>query len=268
MTNQEQFSRRLFKEVINEGLYTDIPLSGDLSQGNAYEFGIENRKIFCPICNSIMPYILIQTEPSFGNMIEWSKVSYYVISGECLGCHVQKFRLTLLKIKDDPLTVIKIGQYPSIADLSNNDLKKYRKVTKNESIVELKKALGLYSHGIGIGSYVYLRRIIERIIFDTIETEIQAGKLSPTDISGKKTTEKISLLKDALPSFLVDNKLIYGILSKGIHELDEEFCLRNFEFLHHSIIMILDQEKELFDKKQKENELAKLLSTCISSLKG
>ena len=37
--------------------------------------------------------------------------------------------------------------------------------------------------------------------------------------SQSRMGEKIEILADDLPEFLVQNKNIYGILSKGIHEL-------------------------------------------------
>lgn len=38
----------------------------------------------------------------------------------------------------------------------------------------------------------------------------------------RRVEDKIKLLKDYLPQMLVDNKVVYGIMSKGIHELSEE----------------------------------------------
>ena len=58
--------------------------------------------------------------------------------------------------------MIKIGQYPSIADLSFPELKDYRKVMTKEDERELKRAIGLFASGIGVGSFVYLRRIFDR----------------------------------------------------------------------------------------------------------
>ena len=43
----------------------------------------------------------------------------------------------------------KIGQYPSIADLSVAELKKYQKVLQADDYRELSRAIGLASHGIG-----------------------------------------------------------------------------------------------------------------------
>ena len=40
--------------------------------------------------------------------------------------------------------------------------------------------------------------------------------------------EKIKTLTGYLPPFIVEQNSIYGILSKGIHELSEEDCLKYY----------------------------------------
>ena len=117
-------------------------------------------------------------------------------------------------------TLIKVGQYPSIADLSIVELKKYQKVLQAEDCRELSRSVGLAAHGIGIGSFVYLRRIFERLIFEVKQRVCLDGvEINEDEFSRGTMDVKIKLLKDHLPLFLVENQGIYGILSKGIHEL-------------------------------------------------
>ena len=113
----------------------------------------------------------------------------------------------------------KIGQYPSVADLSFPELKEYRKVMSKDDEKELKRAIGLYASGIGIGSYVYLRRIFERIIVTASHKAISDGKIKAEDFGVARVNEKIKMLSDYLPKSLVHNEAFYGIVSKGIHEL-------------------------------------------------
>jgi hypothetical protein len=72
--------------------------------------------------------------------------------------------------------------------------------------------------------------------------------------------EKITLLRDHLPDFLAKNGKIYGILSKGIHELEEKECLNAFEVIKHAIFFILDEDKhkkeELARRKAAEKAIA------------
>lgn len=73
-------------------------------------------------------------------------------------------------------------------------------------------------------------------------------------ISKSDFKEKIRLSKDKLPSFLVENTKIYSILSKGIHELDEEECKSFFPILRTAIEIVLDEEIEQ-KEKEKKNKL-------------
>lgn len=156
----------------------------------------------------------------------------------------------------------KIGQYPSLAALVEYEVKKYRKVLSDEKYRELTRAIGLTSHGVGIGAFVYLRRIFEDLI-EEAHTEASAVSSWIEAVYIKsRMEEKIQLLSPHLPKFLVENKGIYGILSKGIHELSENICLKYFDVLRTSIELILDQKVEEQERSKKmksvESEISKI----------
>lgn len=153
-------------------------------------------------------------------------------------------------------TLIKVGQHPSLADLSKEDLKKYRKLN-DDVYSELNRAVGLSTYGIGIGSFVYLRRIIEKhIVLPQIKKLLLEGTINEEQISKSDFKEKIRLIKDRLPVFLVENTKIYSILSKGIHELDEEECKNYFPILRTAIEIILDEEIDRNEKVKKNKLIA------------
>lgn len=164
---------------------------------------------------------------------------------------------------------IKIGQYPSYADLTKPEFKKYKGLLPDEYFSELKRAVGLNSSEIGIGSYVYLRRVIEYLVNDAGEQAISDGKFTQDEWNfygghNRKVVEKIKMLGGYLPDFMIDNAAIYSIVSKGIHELSEEECKEYFDVLYQSIIVILD---EMYEKRQKERD-KKNLSSAIGLIKG
>lgn len=129
-------------------------------------------------------------------------------------------------VRTDGNTMIKIGQYPSVADMEFPKLKEYDKVLTEEDRREMGTAIGLYASGVGVGSYVYLRRILERILSQARE---KAGDSIDVEIFNRsKVKEKIEMLKDYLPPFLTSNKTLYGVVSKGIHELSEKDCILYF----------------------------------------
>lgn len=198
----------------------------------------------------------------------------YEIKFKCTRCgfYNLSYNFFILDIRniissDPPKTerkteLIKVGQYPSIADLNNTDIIKYRKVLNKEKYNELNKAIGLSSHGVGVGSFVYLRRIFE----DLIESTFLKSKLEEELFRKARMDEKIQLLKDFLPTFLIENKSLYKILSKGIHELNEEECLSMFHIVKVGIELILEEKLEEYEKQIKIDEAKKALAKLHEKL--
>lgn len=172
--------------------------------------------------------------------------------------HSQVFIFRIIGAK-----LIKVGQHPTLADLSKEELKKYRKID-NETFSELNRAVGLSTHGIGIGSFVYLRRVIEKhILYPKIQELIAEEIITVEQISKSDFKQKIQFAKDRLPDFLVQNSKIYSILSKGIHELEEEECKELFPILRTAIEIVLDEEIEKNEKAKKN----KLISDQLNKFK-
>lgn len=157
----------------------------------------------------------------------------------------------------------KIGQWPSLEDIAGADIEKYRSQLKDGYFRELKVATGLASHGVGIGSFVYLRRIFERLICQHHD-ELP----SPIDSFGMmRMDEKIDALKAVLPPALVKNKATYGILSKGLHELDEKTCQLYFPVVRSAIIRILEQDFQKRETAKAEADLAREIAHITRQLK-
>lgn len=152
---------------------------------------------------------------------------------------------------------VKFGQFPSAADFQIPQAGKYRKVLGEEQYKEMTRGLGLIAYGVGIGSFVYLRRIFENLIEEAhVLAQREDGFLEDT-YKKARMDEKIEILRNHLPDFLVENKVLYSILSKGIHELSENECLQYFETVKIGIEEILDEKiirKERADKALKAKE--------------
>lgn len=165
----------------------------------------------------------------------------------------------------DNKTFRKIGQYPSVADLSFPELDVYQKVLSTEDRREFGRAIGLYASGIGAGSYVYLRRIFERLLF---QAKVNAGNSIDEEAFDKARVDaKITMLSDYLPKLLTGNPTLYGVLSKGIHELTEKECIEYFPVVRDCIYMILNEWEEMRKKKEKEESIGKALSQIASKVK-
>lgn len=146
-----------------------------------------------------------------------------------------------LYISEEDSTIQKVGQNPSVADLNMHDVKKYASVLSKEYFNELKKAIGLAAHGVGVGSFVYLRRIFESLIEEAKAEALKDDSFDEQAFKTARMNEKIKLLSGHLPPFLVENHQLYGILSKGVHELSEQECLDAFPVVKVGIELILDE---------------------------
>ncbi|MEK7601569.1 MAG: short-chain dehydrogenase [Patescibacteria group bacterium] len=145
----------------------------------------------------------------------------------------------------------KVGQFPSAADFQIPQSEIYRKILTDQQFKEMVRGIGLAAHGVGIGSFVYLRRVFE----DLIEEAHEIARVSPSfdekTYADARMDDKIKMLEEHLPSFLVENRKLYSVLSKGIHDLTEEECLAYFDAVRIGIEQILDEKIELQEKAEK-----------------
>ncbi|MBR4467813.1 MAG: hypothetical protein IKS53_00105 [Bacteroidales bacterium] len=185
-----------------------------------------------------------------------------------LRCQRYGDKITIAVFHDfDNSIIMKVGQYPSVADIHIGQVKQYDKVLDKSILREFTKAIGLAANGVGIGSFVYLRRIFEKLVMDAYTEAVQDGKVDAEQFEKQRMDEKIMSLNGYLPSFIVENHEIYGILSKGIHQLTEEDCLAYFDCMRQSIELILDERLEQLAKKKKIEEVKKTLNSITSQIK-
>ena len=160
--------------------------------------------------------------------------------------------------------IMKIGQYPSVADIHIGRIQQYKSILPKEDLREFTRAIGLAANGVGIGSYVYMRRIFEKLIYGAAKKAIDDGVIIEEEFRKLRMNEKIDALKAYLPETLVELKDLYGIISKGIHELSENECLAYFDVMRNGIELILD---EILDAKRKE-EKRKATIASVAKIKG
>ena len=87
------------------------------------------------------------------------------------------------------------------------------------------------------------------------------------DIEKARVAERIKMLQGYVPEMLIQNTTIYGILSKGIHELSEEECRKYFPVVKECIYQILGMWESLRKKQADEAALSKALSAITTSIK-
>lgn len=156
----------------------------------------------------------------------------------------------------------KYGQWPSLADIEAAGNAGVAKLLGRPDAHEFNKAVGLAAHGVGIGSFVYFRRVFERLIQRRFDEVSEQEGWKAEDFKAMRMSEKIKLLKSHLPDFLVENAQVYSILSVGIHSLDEKQCLGFFPLMRDSIIVILEE-----DERRKERDiLRKDLAAALKNI--
>ncbi|HTN61821.1 MAG TPA: hypothetical protein VL147_09725 [Devosia sp.] len=154
----------------------------------------------------------------------------------------------------------KVGQFPSSATITNAELSQYRQLMGKVDSEEFYKAVGLAAHGVGIGSFVYLRRVFERLIWGRFEEFRSAEGWDDASFRKMRMSDKIQHLKDHLPPFLVSNSAVYSILSVGVHRLDEKQCLGFFELMKDTIIVILEEDKLKKEEFARRERLTRAIS--------
>lgn len=186
---------------------------------------------------------------------------------ECTSKHKHKLHVFFQVTDDNHL--IKTGQYPSIMDFDNS-LKEYKKVLKDKNITrELTNATILKTYNMGVGGFLYLRRIFEKLIFEKFEQAKSEQKIDEQIFNNAKTKEKVAMLHELgyLPSYITEiNTFIYDILSKGVHELSEEECMLHYDTVKQAIIHILEEKVELEQKEKSKQRTKSELNKIHSKL--
>lgn len=201
---------------------------------------------YCPYCRAPTTFTGASADPKLSIPPEKVFAGIATYQARCARNDTHVLRM-YIRFADGKMS--KIGQFPSVATLAEGVLKKYTKVLPEEDRQEFSRAIGLAAHGIGIGSFVYLRRIFERLIERRFKEHRDERGWPDDDFERRRMDEKIELLQEFLPDFLVTNRKTYKILSLGIHGLDEATCLAMFAVLQSSILIMLDEDEE---RRQKE----------------
>jgi hypothetical protein len=281
-------SSSLIDLIANKSLYDYVDFgAAEVREISDYQWRNLKFERFCSKCKTNRVFICeraitdkTKVRQQIGGMIisgtplenEFDGFGYLYLKFQCSmdSSHTQEYFFVLTEDRN----LIKVGQFPSFADSDLPQASKYQNILGKEYYKELKRAIGLYSHGVGIGSFVYLRRIIEKLINDAFIEAEYSGVLTKKQFEFKgggkyrnSTEEKIKLLKGYLPNLITGNSKIYGVVSKGIHELSEEECLKFFPIIKDGIALILDEIVAEKEKAKAAAEYTKSLGKIIDAVK-
>lgn len=258
--------------------------------GDSYQCGID---LYCPECKDKKTFTIMSTDfyHSAYNFLEsihnsFSKTATVPGSNKTksseifkkyngkfdleLTCPICKKKIYFYYVYEDGC-IMKVFTYPNLMDGLKFKYRKYQQINNKKFKYDIEFVTGLflyYKSNSGIGSYCYLRRCLENYVLDYIEENIASGKISEADVLNIRFSEKVELIKENIDEDLyLMIKPLYGILSKGIHELDENVCLNEFEHLKDVVEILLDDKLERIEMKKKKEKMQKYLEKKHEELK-
>lgn len=265
-------------KIITSSLYEDIPLDENIGESlysylDGKNYNDLSVDMYCPLCgdkSTFKPHKGPQL-PLYGEAASLAFLKKFLPVGmiyyHCARDenHCFMAQITYDESKD---CIRKIGQNPSVADIDAPEFNKFSKVLPREKLLDLKRSAGLVSHGIGAGSFVYLRRVFEYLVNSAHDAAEKDNAFNPEEYERARVVERIKMLKNYLPDMMVDNAPVYGILSKGVHELDEETCIKAYSLMKNTIIEILEDMLAKREKEERRKALSKDINQLNAALKG
>ena len=112
----------------------------------------------------------LSTHSNLGNHGHFEYTEPWYVTLKCCR-YGDKIDIVLLLAEDK--SIMKIGQYPSIADVHIGQIKDYKGLLSKEELKDFTRAIGLAANGVGVGSFVYLRRIFENLIQSAYEQALK-----------------------------------------------------------------------------------------------
>jgi len=256
--------------LLIKGLYSFIKVGKD-DVGATVERLIRDAEVgtfdcYCVGCKKETPFLVspITISNSGGGLRHGNALAYppsvFAVRAVCQ----RDLTTYLYAFHKEGNRLIKIGQHPSMADISFGELKEIDKTLEPLDRKELGKAIGLFAHDAASGAFVYLRRVFERMIRRAHERQAERG--SPVEgFDGLRVDQKIAALKDELPERVVRNSAVFSVLSAGIHDLDDEQCKTLFPVLKAVIFQMLEQEEHKRRREIAERETDAAFQALLSS---
>jgi len=136
------------------------------------------------------------------------------------------------------------------------------------------------NQGLGIGAFVYYRRVVEnqknRIIKEIIKVAKKENadedliKVLQSALNETQFSKAMEQAKNAIPeSLLIDGrnplKLLHGVLSEGVHALTDEKCLELAESIR---VILTELSKNVVRSLRDKAEISRALSQLTNYEKG
>lgn len=270
--NNFGLSNSFFNEdIMLYPLYKKMQIDSDAKTCDIFPYNDYRLELFCPTCKKRRIFCF---QNSSFIKIYWDhkgdqfcenvkdflfKTDYFSIRAQA-DC---KHNLLVIFKKVNDATIMKVGQYPSIYELNEEiNNKSFIKMLGDEYAGYYKNACSLYSFNTCIGAIIYLRRIFEKILFDTYSEHQEKLDISLDDFKKLRMEEKLKTIQNYLPDILFEQgfNVIYTKISDGVHNLSEDECQQIFPILKNAIEEILIDKLEMKEKQKRRSELSNKIS--------
>jgi hypothetical protein len=228
-------------------------------------------------CNGIRFFRCVSGE---GRHLESKEYGFFYVTYRCSNCQkVQKTFSLAAKIEANTKPqgeCYKFGELPTYGPPVAPRLIKLIGPDRDEFL----KGRRCENQGLGVGAFIYYRRVVEnqknRILEEIIKVSTKIGapaeKLETLRDAVNETqfSKALNMAKDALPESLLINGhspilLLHSALSEGVQALTDEQCVE----LAGSVRVVLGELSERLSQALKdEAELVKALSTLIHKRGG
>ncbi len=201
--------------------------------------------------------------------------TFHYLKYLCSNCQKteKSFSLALIASNERKETGVcfKFGEFPAYGPPIASKLMKMIGPDRKEFL----KGRRCENQGLGIGAFIYYRRVVEnqknRILGEIIKVSTKLGasednlKILQDAITETQFKKALTMVKDVIPESLLINghnpiTLLHSALSEGVHALSDEDCLE----LASSVRIVLGELSERLSQALKDDaELTKALSNLI-----
>ena len=255
--------------LINKPLYAKVHIS-DIQSERMEELlnfqAVLEFDLYCASCKQVTPWKIAEYKVQ---VIGGGSVGRYRGSPPPLKVHVvkavclRKQHFYIYVLHFDKMVLQKIGQKPSMADIAFGQLKGLGTVDPQDR-AEMGRALGLFAHDTPLGAFVYLRRVFERMIGRAHESYTAENGGPIPGWADLRMGQRVTALGPSLPKEVSQNAGVFGLLSKGIHELSDGQAETLFPLVKAVIFQMLGDEQRQREAAIARDETNRALQTAIA----
>ena len=285
-TTQEEVKEEIEYQQISEFLESTPPnqrihisdlvtVSGSAYNGFRYKIRTPEIQLHCQHerCNGTRFFRCISGDDNYINI---NGFNFFYVTYICSNCQkVEKTFSLAAKVNNSGKPqgeCYKFGELPTYGPPIASKLMKLIGPDRDEFL----KGRRCENQGLGVGSFIYYRRVVEnqkdRILGEIIKVSKKLGasktnlEILEKAVTETQFTKALDMVKDSIPESLLINghspiKLLHSALSEGVHALSDEECLE----LAGSVRIVLGELSERLSQALKdEAELTKALSTLMN----